>query len=232
VIFLDEGGAGRLAIPVQVVHDSSEGSVSNDVFVDAGNNGTLGVSAETQYSITTCCATNYIKDSGFEQGDYPWITIHYGSDDPSSLNIGCGGGYIPDTGNCAAWLNGWGFPSEDILVQFVTVPSDAITATLKFRLRIDTNEPIGTGATANDTLDVLIRDSGGGKTLYALKTFSNRDAVRPPVYGTQTFSFDVTRYRGQSIQIYFDGREGRNGIPTSFFIDNVSLTMTRIGGSL
>ena len=81
-------------------------------------------------------------------------------------------------------------------------------------MHVDTAE---TGSTAYDTLSVQLLNSAG-TVLKTLATYSNVNAAS----GYSLKSFDVTSYKGQTIQVYFKGTED-SSLQTSFVLDNVSL---------
>ena len=74
-----------------------------------------------------------------------------------------------------------------------------------------------TTTSAYDTLKVQVRNSGG-TVLSTLKTYSNLDKGTTYVQRT----FDLSAYKGQTVQIYFEGVEGST-VSTAFLIDDVSL---------
>jgi hypothetical protein len=105
------------------------------------------------------------------------------------------------------------------LQQQVTIPSTACTATLKFWLKITTQEEAG--ALAWDTMAVQILDSTG-ILLETLTTYSNQNAGA----GYVERSFNLSAYKGRTIRIYLPASEDVY-FPTSFFVDDTSLTITR-----
>src|SRR5438132_8286 len=81
----------------------------------------------------------------------------------------------------------------------VTLPADAYTARLGFWLRVGSEDESGV---AHDTLSFQVRD-GAGNPLQTMATYSNRDSV----VGWRWKTFDLSAYRGRTIQIYFEGTE-------------------------
>ncbi len=96
----------------------------------------------------------------------------------------------------------------------MTISANTAQATLSFWLHIDTAE---TASTANDTLKVQIRNASG-TLLTTLATYSNLNANT----GYRQVSFDVTSYKGQTIQIYLIGVENSK-LKTSFVVDDFAL---------
>jgi hypothetical protein len=72
--------------------------------------------------------------------------------------------------------------------------------------------------TAYDTLKVQVRNSSG-TVLATLATYSNLN--KGTTYSRK--SFDLTSYKGQTVQVYFVATEGST-VQTSFLVDDVTLT--------
>jgi hypothetical protein len=151
--------------------------------------------------------TELIVNGGFESGTTPW-TATSGVITNATGESAHGGSYF-------AWLDGYGTATTDTVVQTVSIPSTATTATLSFWLHIDTAETSTT--TAYDTLTVQLQNSSGG-VLATLATYSNLNKNT----GYAQKSFDVSTYKGQSVKVYFKGVEDAQK-QTSFVIDDVSL---------
>jgi uncharacterized protein YfaP (DUF2135 family) len=154
-----------------------------------------------------------LGNPGFENGSSnpsPW-SVTDGVVDNSSFEA-------PHSGSWKVWLNGYGSVHTDTLLQSVTVPSTATTASLTFWLHIDTAETSTT--TSYDTIKVQIRNSSGS-VLTTLATYSNLNAAT----GFKQVSFDLNSYRGQAIQIYFIGVED-SSLKTSFVVDDFALNVT------
>jgi hypothetical protein len=158
-----------------------------------------------------------LSNPGFENGSSnpaPW-TVSAGVIDNSSFEAA-------HTGSWKAWLNGYGSAHTDTLFQSVSIPSTATNAGLSFWRHIDTAET--TSTKANDTLKVQVRNSSG-TVLTTLATYSNLDAAA----GYTQVSFDLTVYKGQTIQIYLVGTENQN-LKTSFVVDDFALNATTSSG--
>jgi hypothetical protein len=174
-----------------------------------------GQTHSTQINLTVSTAQQMFGNSGFENGSSnpaPW-TVTSGVIDNSGFEA-------PHTGSWKAWLDGYGSTHTDTLLQSVGIPSNATAATLSFWLHIDTAE---TAAIANDTLKVQVRNSSG-VVLATLATYSNLNAAA----GYNQPAFDVTSYKGQTIQIYLIGVENSK-LKTSFVVDDFALTATTSG---
>jgi hypothetical protein len=154
-----------------------------------------------------------LGNPGFENGSAnpaPW-TVSSGVIDNSSFQP-------PHTGSWKAWLNGYGSVHTDTLLQSLAIPSTATNASLSFWLHIDTSET--TTTRAYDTLTVQIRNSSG-TVLTTLATYSNLNAAA----GYAQVSFDLTSYKGQTIQVYLIGVED-SSLKTSFVVDDFTLNAT------
>jgi len=127
--------------------------------------------------------------------------------------------YQPRSGAWKAWLNGYGETHVDQLEQEITIPSNAISATLSFWVLIDTAED--PGPPIYDTLQVQIMNSAG-TLLQTLATYSNVDATGAYVQKT----FNVLAYKGQTIRVHFHGSEDEF-YGTSFVIDDTALDIAQ-----
>jgi hypothetical protein len=119
------------------------------------------------------------------------------------------------TGAWKAWMNGFGSPHTDTLSQTVTIPGNATRATLSYWLYVYTAET--TASVAYDKLAVQVRNSSGA----VLTTLANYSNLSPKFPYAQA-SFDLSSYKGQTIQVYLVGTEDQ-GLQTSFLIDDFSL---------
>ena len=147
-----------------------------------------------------------LGNPGFESGSTttaPW-SVSTGVIDNSSFEA-------PNTGSWKAWLNGYGSVHTDSLLQQVSIPATASSAVLSFWRHIETAE---TTTKANDNLKVQVRTSTG-TILNTLATYSNLNAAA----GYTQSSFDLTSYKGQTIQIYLVGTED-SSLKTSFIVDS------------
>jgi hypothetical protein len=159
-----------------------------------------------------------LGNTGFENGSSnaaPW-TVTTGVIDNSTFEA-------PHTGSWKAWLNGYGSVHTDSILQQVSIPSTATQAALSFWLHIDTAET--TTTTAYDTLKVQLRNSSGA-VLTTLATYSNLNAGA----GYAQVSFDVSAYKGQTIQIFLAGTEDAS-LKTSFVVDDFALNATTSGAA-
>ena len=177
---------------------------------DAANN--VGSSTTVNVTVSNGGSQQLIGNPGFENGSTnttPW-TATAGVVDSST-------GEAAHAGSWKAWMCGYGSTHTDSIVQTVTIASTATTATLTFWLHIDTAET--TTTMAYDTLKVQIRNSSGA-VLATLATYSNLSKNT----GYAQKSFDVSAYKGQTIQVYLVGAEDSSA-QTSFVVDDFALNV-------
>ena len=174
-----------------------------------------GITHTTAINLTVSggATQQLLGNPGFENGSAnptPW-TVSAGVVDNSNFQV-------PHSGLWKAWLNGYGSAHTDSLLQQVSVPANAASAALSFWRHIETAET--TTTKANDTLKVQVRTSTG-TVLNTLATYSNLNAAA----GYTQISFDLTSYKGKTIQIYLVGTEN-SSLKTSFVVDDFALNVT------
>jgi hypothetical protein len=178
---------------------------------DAATN--VGTSATVTVTVSnTTTLQQLLGNPGFENGSTspaPW-TVTAGVVDNST-------GEAAHSGSWKAWLNGYGTTHTDSILQTVTIPSTATTATLAFWLHIDTAET--TSTTAFDTLKVQIRNTAG-TVLSTLATYSNLNHAT----GFSQKSFNLISFAGQTIQVFLVGTED-SSLQTSFVVDDFTLNV-------
>jgi hypothetical protein len=171
--------------------------------------GNVGTSAAVAFSVSNTSTTpaDLVVNGGFESGTTGWTG--------TTADIGSFTGESPHTGSACCWLLGTGSTATESIAQTVRLPASLTSAVLTFWLHIDTAET--TTTTAYDTLKIQVRNSSG-TVLATLASYSNLDAA--PGYVQK--SFDLSAYKGQTVQIYFLGSEDSSN-QTSFVLDDVSL---------
>jgi hypothetical protein len=174
---------------------------------DAANNS--ATSAPVNFTINNVATQQLVLNPGFESGTASWTA--------TSGVITTASGQAARTGTWKAWMNGYGSARTDSMFQQVAIPASVNSATLKFWLKIASSET--TTTSAFDTLKVQVRSTSGA-VLGTLATYSNLNKGTSFVERT----FDLSSYKGQTVRIYFEGIEGST-VPTSFVIDDVSLTV-------
>ncbi|MDL2354756.1 MAG: CehA/McbA family metallohydrolase [Pseudomonadota bacterium] len=169
--------------------------------------GNVGTSTAASFSIANT-AQQLIVNGGFESGTASWTA--------SSGVITSDATEAAHAGSWKAWLDGYGAAHTDSIYQQRAIPSTVASASLSFWLRVDSSETTTTAV--YDTLKVQVRSSSGA-VLATLATYSNLNKGTTFVQKT----FDLSAYKGQTVQIYFEGTEDAT-VATSFIIDDVSLT--------
>jgi hypothetical protein len=172
--------------------------------------GNIGTSAGVAVTVSNATAQQLLGNTGFETGTAsPWVAAS-GVVTNSASEAAHGGTW-------KAWMDGYGAAHTDTLYQQVAIPSTITTATLTFWLHIDTAET--TTTTAYDTLKLQIRNSSG-TVLATLVTYSNLNANT----GFAQKTFDLSAYKGQTIQVYLVGVEDGT-LQTSFVVDDFALNV-------
>jgi hypothetical protein len=174
---------------------------------DAAGNSKL--STAVNFTINNPTTTvQRLLNPGFESGTASWTA--------TSGVITNDAAQAARAGTWKAWLNGYGTAHTDSVYQSVAIPSTVTSATLKFWLKIASDET--TTTSAYDTLKVQVRNSSNA-VLATLATYSNLN--KGSTYLEK--SFNLSAYKGQTVRIYFEGIEGST-VATSFVIDDVTLT--------
>jgi hypothetical protein len=202
-------GSGSSTMNITVASTATAGTSTITV---TGTGGSTTHTATVTLTVTSGGITQLLGNPGFENGSAspaPW-TVTAGVVDSST-------GEPAHSGSWKAWLNGYGTTHTDSILQTVTIPSTATTATLAFWLHIDTAET--TTTTAFDTLKVQIRNTAG-TVLSTLVTYSNLSKNT----GFAQKSFDVTSFKGQTIQVFLVGVED-SSLQTSFVVDDFTLNV-------
>ncbi|ADO70681.1 S8 family serine peptidase [Stigmatella aurantiaca] len=177
-----------------------------------GNVGrSVAVSVSVNNASTGCSGTaQLLLNPGFEGGNVDWS---------ASSGVIANSSGTARTGSWRALLGGQGEGGTHTLSQQITIPAGACTASLKFWLKVSTDEFL-TGP-AWDTLSVQIQSSAG-PVLATLATFSNLDGGSSYVQRT----LDLSAYKGQTVRVYFESNEDFSN-QTSFLVDDVSAVVTR-----
>jgi hypothetical protein len=202
-------GSGSSTMTITVASTAVAGTSTITI---TGTGGSITHTATVTLTVTNGGTTQLLGNPGFENGSAspaPW-TVTAGVVDSST-------GEAAHSGSWKAWLNGYGTTHTDSILQTVTIPSTATSATLAFWLHIDTAET--TTTTAFDTLKVQIRNTAG-TVLSTLVTYSNLNKNT----GFAQKSFDVTSFKGQTVQVFLVGVED-SSLQTSFVVDDFTLNV-------
>ncbi len=164
-------------------------------------------------------------DPGFDYGETFWtsgicIIVKPTDCKPTTTAYVQGSSFTSRSGNTHAELGGPGAKNAQVslISESVTIPATAQSAELNFYLWVVTEERSGS---ADDVLNVQIRNEAGA-LLETLGTFSNLDAC--PIYVQR--SFDLSRYRGETLRISFVSTEDQDRV-TWFLLDDVTLNVRR-----
>ena len=201
----DPGSPYSLTMDSTTLSDGSH-NLTAKAFDAAGNN-TTSTAVSFSVSNTVLPSVELITNGGFESGKAPWA----GSNGVITKNST----YAGHAGVWKAWLNGFGSANTEYVQQSISIPANASLPKLNFWLRVASSET--TTTIAYDTLKVQVRNSGG-TLLATLATYSNLN--KGSTYLLKTF--DMSPYKGQTVQVYFEGVEG-SSVATSFLIDDVSV---------
>jgi hypothetical protein len=203
---LKSSTGGTVAETLSYTNGATAATVYAKVIAYSGSSTTAAYNLALTYTAAPNGGTELLGNPGFESGNTVWTATSGVIDNSSSQ--------APRTGSWKAWLNGYGSAHTDSLRQTVAVPAGA-AGTLTFWLKVVSDET--TTTTAYDTLKVQVRNSSG-TVLATLATYSNLN--KGSSYLQKSFS--LAAYRGQTIQLYFEGVEG-SATATSFLVDDVSL---------
>lgn len=162
-------------------------------------------STPTSTPTPTPTARNLISNGGFESGSSPWV-------ESSSGGYEIVDNSHPHTGAYEAYLCGYN-NCQDSLYQTVSIPATSTTAQLSYYWYVSTTET----QHAWDYLYVRVRNSSG-TVLTTLQTISDGSATG----SWHSASYDVSAYKGQTIQIAFVATNDSTN-PTDFYIDDVAL---------
>lgn len=161
-----------------------------------------GASADT-------VSRNILSNSGFENGDLPWVASPYVIVDNS----------IAHSGSRVAWLGGYN-NAADSVYQDLTIPADALSVVLQFSYGILTDEAANEVAVDGLFVDVLDADSGLAYGRVAALT--NQNAADS---WQQSPAIDITAVKGKKIRLRFSATTDST-LGSSFFVDDVSVTVT------
>ncbi len=164
------------------------------------------------YDTYTTSGAQLLLNPGFESGNDGNWTVRVASDIDGS-------GTHSRTGSYCAWLGGVvGYPSwpGDWIYQAVTIPPGVESSAFSFWVKIASSDST---TDARDFFYADVRDASG-KLIQNLATLSNADQAAYASY--QQLTFDLSKYRGQTIRIYFWATNDAS-LTTSFFVDDVAV---------
>ena len=148
---------------------------------------------------------NLLKNPGFESGAVNWTGT------TGVISTG-----NARTGSYKAYFGGNGSTASENLVQSISIPATATSATLTFWVSISTAET--TTSTVYDTLKVQVID---GTTTSTRATYSNLNKSSGYVQKT----VDLSAYKGKTISVKFLMNED-SSLQTTFFTDDTAVTVS------
>ncbi len=197
---------------------SGSGTVTYQVSPNPGiqeRQGTLTVQGQT-LTITQSGAvteSNLLQNPGFEDGLFNAVWTEDGVYEIINRApcFSMGAAECAHGGEWIAWLGGYNY-AEDVLYQAATIPSSAVSASLRFWYAIDTWDYLDS---AYDTLSVLVYN-GQWHTVMQLSNLNwTYDWM-------QSGDIDLSAFIGQSITIAFVALLD-DSFFTNFYIDDVEL---------
>lgn len=192
-------------------HPTASGTRPGTLTVtDNGPGGPRTASLTGLGTIPASCVPNTLSNGGFESGALDCWTSG-GALTPIVSTLQSHGGSF------SAQLGAIGLPEptgDSWIYQTITVPSNLQSPTLSFWFWPSTLDSI-----EYDWQEAQIRDGSGNMLAQIFKTASNSQSWN---YVT----FDLTPYRGQTVQLYFNVHEDGDpfGYITSMYLDDVGIT--------
>ncbi len=152
--------------------------------------------------------TQLITNGGFESGRSPWTETSTGGYEIVDSSASS----VHHSGSASAWLCGYN-NCTDTIYQTVTIAASATSVTLTFYVYITTQET----SHSYDFFTAQIRNTSG--TALATVAQYSDGSTRG---SWQTVTYNLTSYKGQTVQIYFKGTNDSSN-PTNFFLDDVGV---------
>jgi len=154
------------------------------------------------------CTPNTLSNGGFETGDVGcWTT--------GGVKVPTASTVLKHSGSYSALLGGASAPEpngDSSIYQTVSIPSNVTKATLTYWYWPSTTDTI-----TYDWQEAQVRNPSGAMLAQIMKVCSNTQAW------TQV-TFDLTPYKGQTVQLYFNAHGDGYGDLTYMYLDDVGLT--------
>ena len=154
------------------------------------------------------CTFGSLSNAGFESGGFDCWTAG-GSPVPAVSTTEAHGGsfsaLLGSTGAPEPTGNSW-------ISQLVTIPADVQSPTLSFWYWPGTADSL-----MHDWQEAQIRDSNGNQLAQIFKSASDAETWR-------FVTFDLTPYKGRTVQLYFNVHEDGYGDTTYMYLDDVAIT--------
>ncbi|GCE30068.1 hypothetical protein KDA_55520 [Dictyobacter alpinus] len=156
-------------------------------------------------TVTPTPTGNLLQNGGFENGSSPWVESSSGGYEIIDTSN-------PHTGSASAYLCGYN-NCQDTIYQKVTIPDSSTSANLSYYWYVSTTETTH----SFDFMSIQVRNTSG-TVLSTPQKLSDGSAT-----GTwQKSSFDLSSYKGQTVEITFAATNGSKN-PTSFYVDDVAV---------
>ncbi len=149
-----------------------------------------------------------LVNGDFEAFDQNWLQLSNHEDDPLITRD------FPHGGSYSAFLGYYG-DVEEHLWQQVTIPASAGSVNISYWKHVLSDDE---SSQPTDFMYAQIRAANNTDVLRTLETINNRSTRDT----WQQSSFDVTAYKGQTINVHFMATTDVAG-ETNFFIDDISL---------
>ena len=187
---------------------SSSATTGTSTVTITGTSGSI--TSTTTVSLTvTAPTTQLIQNGTFETGSLAnWTTGGVVAPATSTVQKHSGLYSALDGASSGSEPNG-----DDFLYQTITIPSTATKATLTFWYWPSTTDTI-----TYDWQEAQVRNTSGTTLAQIMKVCSNAQAWTQVTY-------DLTSYKGQTIQIYFNDHQDGFGDLTYMYVDDVSVTV-------
>ncbi|MEO5951902.1 MAG: lamin tail domain-containing protein, partial [Chloroflexia bacterium] len=193
------------AVPTSTKTSTSQASRTSTVTVTPG-----GPTATPTVTGGNCA--EILKNGGFEDGDgnRDWLQSSNKDEDPLIYTDNQG------TAHTGLWTSFFGYYNEVIedLWQQVTIPATASRVTLTYWRYLSTEDT----SAAHDFLYAQIRAQNNETVLTTLETVNNL----APQGTWQQVTFDVSAYKGQTVNIHFKSTTDISNA-SNFFVDDISL---------
>ena len=200
----------------------ANGSVTSTLTFTASSTATTGTStvtvtgtsgtttATTTIALTvTAPSTQLIQNGTFETGTLAnWSTGGAAVPVASTVQKHSGSFSALDGASSGSEPNG-----DDYLYQTITIPSTATKATLTFWYW-----PATTDTITYDWQEAQVRNTSGTMLAQIMKVASNTQAWTQVTY-------DLTSYKGQTVQIYFNDHQDGFGDLTYMYLDDITVTV-------
>jgi len=158
-------------------------------------------------TVAVSCTPNTLSNGSFESGTLQCWTA--------------GGALVPqvftaqaEDGSFSTLLGATSMPEPDgdsWIYQTITVPSSMQAPTLTFWYW-----PWSSDTIDHNWQEAQVRNSGGNMLSQVFKAASNAQVWTP-------VTFDLSAYKGQTVQLYFNVHEDGYGNPTYMYLDNVAI---------